>query len=148
DGAIAEVADQQIDVPLAAVLRIDGEAPGRIQRSAGDEALHVIPVCVENVDDAAGGAVIDIGDGRVVRLFGVSHDDPVARGEDVERSVDAGGREGPLVDEFAGRIDAMIVGVEDVDFGVAKVGGVKLPLAVRGRNGDALVHCVVIALYF
>src|SRR5208337_5677119 len=56
DGAVAEIADQEVAGKIAEARGRDGEAPGRIEHAARRHSLHMSPVQVEFVDEAVTGS--------------------------------------------------------------------------------------------
>ena len=103
-----------------------------------DEPLEELALEVVDVDEAtpgAGGVV------HLVRLLdGVGHVELVAQVLDVERRVALGDL---AVEERAGPVDLVELGVEDVDRGGVEVRRVEPVAARAGREGQALVDRVL-----
>src|SRR2546428_8157887 len=84
DGAVSEVADQEISAEVTEARRREGEAPGRVERAATDQSLHQLAFVAEHVDEAAVGT-LEVVLPHVV-LNCVADIYPVADGLDAERT--------------------------------------------------------------
>src|SRR5262249_5648573 len=118
DPAISEVADEQVAGEVPKAGRRHRNAPRRVKRALGRDALQQIAVRVKDVDEAVAAA------GDVIVLVGVlqgkRHDQVAADVGDAEGGVAL--REARVGERGGAEGDRLEVRVEDVDLAAVEIG--------------------------